>query len=164
MSIRVSPPSSRMPTSKETRVRVEGLSKIIARTLPASGLSVRRAAARAGGGPSWRRRRQDPPQLGGRQSAEVEKMLWRGAARSVIMQPPSGAGTAAEIRRRRPRAAGQASAISASVDDQRRQQAHDVVAGRDHQEMMRPRRGDEIGIRNDGSQGRASGLRRGFRR
>jgi hypothetical protein len=33
----VSPPSWRMPTSKETRVRVEGFSKIIASVLPASG-------------------------------------------------------------------------------------------------------------------------------
>ena len=37
MSIIVSPPSSRMARSNETRVRVDGLSKIIARTLPASG-------------------------------------------------------------------------------------------------------------------------------
>ena len=37
-SMIVSPPSWRMPTSKETRVRVEGLSKIIASTLPSSGL------------------------------------------------------------------------------------------------------------------------------
>ena len=34
-----SPPSSHMPTSKDTRVRVEGLSKIMPRNLPASGLS-----------------------------------------------------------------------------------------------------------------------------
>ena len=34
-----SPPSWRMPTSKETRVRVDGFSKIMASVLPASGLS-----------------------------------------------------------------------------------------------------------------------------
>src|SRR5690606_22366606 len=37
---RVSPPSCRMPTSKDTRVRVEGFSKIMASILPASGLSA----------------------------------------------------------------------------------------------------------------------------
>ncbi len=36
-----SPPSWRMATSKETRVRVEGRSKIIASVLPASGRSLR---------------------------------------------------------------------------------------------------------------------------
>src|SRR6266542_2766331 len=33
-----SPPSSRIPTSKETRVRVDGLEKISAHVCPASGL------------------------------------------------------------------------------------------------------------------------------
>jgi hypothetical protein len=36
----VSPPSWRMPTSKDTRVRVDGFSKIMASALPASGLSA----------------------------------------------------------------------------------------------------------------------------
>jgi hypothetical protein len=36
----VEPPSWRMPTSNDTRVRVEGLSKIIASTFPASGCSM----------------------------------------------------------------------------------------------------------------------------
>src|SRR5262249_19730569 len=38
-SMMVWPPSSRMPTSNDTRVRVEGFSKIMARVLPANGLS-----------------------------------------------------------------------------------------------------------------------------
>src|SRR5476651_1614760 len=38
-SMIVWPPSSRMPTSNDTRVRVEGFSKIMASVLPASGLS-----------------------------------------------------------------------------------------------------------------------------
>ena len=38
VSMIVSPPSSRMATSKETRVRVEGLSNTMPRNLPASGL------------------------------------------------------------------------------------------------------------------------------
>src|SRR5581483_11363525 len=38
-SMIVWPPSSRMPTSNDTRVRVDGFSKIIASVLPASGLS-----------------------------------------------------------------------------------------------------------------------------
>ena len=37
VSMIVSPPSWRMATSKETRVRVDGLSKIIASTLPSNG-------------------------------------------------------------------------------------------------------------------------------
>ena len=44
VSITTSPPSWRIATSNDTRVRVEGLSKIIASVLPASGLS---AAARS---------------------------------------------------------------------------------------------------------------------
>src|SRR5262245_30075649 len=39
-SMMVWPPSSRMPTSNDTRVRVDGFSKIIASVLPASGLSL----------------------------------------------------------------------------------------------------------------------------
>ena len=39
-SITTSPPNWRMPTSKETRVRVDGFSKIMARVFPASGLSM----------------------------------------------------------------------------------------------------------------------------
>src|SRR5690606_18662943 len=42
----VSPPSWRMPTSKETRVRVDGFSKIIASTLPSSGRSLAPALRR----------------------------------------------------------------------------------------------------------------------
>src|SRR6201987_3029434 len=38
-SMMVWPPSSRMPTSNDTRVRVEGFSKIMARVLPANGCS-----------------------------------------------------------------------------------------------------------------------------
>ena len=46
VSVIASPPSWRMATSKETRVRVEGLSKIIASVLPASGfLTMPRARA-----------------------------------------------------------------------------------------------------------------------
>ena len=37
VSMMASPPSWRMPTSNETRVRVDGRSKIIARVLPSSG-------------------------------------------------------------------------------------------------------------------------------
>ena len=37
LSTTTSPPSWRMPTSNETRVRVDGFSKITARVLPASG-------------------------------------------------------------------------------------------------------------------------------
>src|SRR5690606_33658921 len=36
----VSPPSCRIPTSKDTRVRVEAFSKIMARTLPSNGFAV----------------------------------------------------------------------------------------------------------------------------
>ncbi|MGY4346821.1 hypothetical protein ACVWXM_003288 [Bradyrhizobium sp. GM7.3] len=39
VSMMGSPPSWRMATSKDTRVRVEGRSKIIARVLPSSGLT-----------------------------------------------------------------------------------------------------------------------------
>jgi hypothetical protein len=39
VSMMVSPPSSRMATSKETRVRVEGLSNTMASCFPASGRS-----------------------------------------------------------------------------------------------------------------------------
>ena len=38
-SMIVWPPSSRMPTSNDTRVRVEGFSKIMASVLPPNGLS-----------------------------------------------------------------------------------------------------------------------------
>ena len=45
VSITTSPPSWRIATSNDTRVRVEGLSKIIASVLPASGLFGRGAVA-----------------------------------------------------------------------------------------------------------------------
>src|ERR1700740_3430816 len=39
-SMMVWPPSSRMPTSNDTRVRVDGFSKIMASVLPPNGFSV----------------------------------------------------------------------------------------------------------------------------
>lgn len=63
-----------MPTSKETRVRVEGFSKIIASILPASGFSAVPAFNAL-----FRRDRviDDVAQIGGRYSREIEKVFRR---------------------------------------------------------------------------------------
>src|SRR5262245_32522379 len=114
----VSPPSSRMARSKETRVRVEGLSKMRASTLPTSGFgaaSVRRT--RFSRSLSSRMRRSAPASM----SARSRK--WRTIA------SPGGAC--------RHRLEGDKSVLEAVDrlvelglgDIERRQQADDVLAG-----------------------------------
>ena len=39
-------------------------------------------------------------------------------------------------------------AISVVGDDQRRQEAHDIVAGGDRQQLLGARGGDEVGVRH----------------
>ena len=73
-----------MPTSKETRVRVEGFSKIIASVLPASGLP--RPAA-----PSCRRAAlQDAAQRRGIEIVEVEEVPGASAGSPEVMAPARG--------------------------------------------------------------------------
>ena len=64
-----------MPTSNDTRVRVEGFSKIIASVLPSSGLvgCLMRLQLRLHGDAG----REHVAQLLGRQLAEIEKMPQR---------------------------------------------------------------------------------------
>src|SRR5882672_6858155 len=106
----VSPPSWRTATSNETRVRVEGLSKIIASTRPASGLLAEDLAARA-----------------------LRPRFFM--ARLVSIIPRSSRGGMLD-RRGGPVDARHGVRDLRLLDDERRQQPHDVVAGRYREELF----------------------------
>ena len=140
-----SPPSWRMATSNDTRVRVEGRSKIIASVLPASGRSASGPGFRR---PSWRarpRRSCASPRPACRSDRESGgRAHW--AASSAA---PWRATRLSRAQARSSRVI--ASAISALADDQRRQQPHDIVAGRDGDHFLGAQRIDQFAGRNHGA-------------
>ena len=129
VSMIVSPPSSRMATSKDTRVRVDGLSKIIASVLPASGRSARRSPRLRRALHVGRRRRECARSSSAANCVRSRKCRGLDAGHSA--RSALAACGALDLRaqaRVEPRRT--ASPTIGLVDDQRRQQPHDVVAGR----------------------------------
>ena len=127
-------------------MRVEGRSKIIASVLPSSG--------RARGGPCARRlhrRRsvEDAAQLAGGRSSRSRK--WRTGAPLSSLMPrrlsPASAMRLSAVDARRVEAA-HAFGEFFVAEDQRRHDAHDIVAGGDRQQMMVARQRREIGRRH----------------
>ena len=147
VSIRVVPPSCRAAMSKEMRVRVDCLSKIIASTLPSSGRSASgtplgRPSARLLAAP-WRRRsgraawrcrdRTDPGNAGA------------GCSAGAFIGRPLSCGSLPARRRLRSSSA-TPSRASSSLKVKRRQQPHHIVAGRQHDQAVRARRVDEFAV------------------
>ena len=87
VSITTSPPSWRIATSKLTRVRVLGFSKIIASVLPASGRDGRAARRLEAGGDV-----QHLPQRRGVVVAQVEEVARRRVARLPLVRPTAARG------------------------------------------------------------------------
>src|SRR3546814_179356 len=136
------PPSWVAATSKETRVRVDGFSKIIASVLPASGLASPSLAS-----PRFMR-------------TAVSSMT-----RSSALSKPSrsrkcrgGAGCSVVISGRlRDGAAGALDGLHgffhlAVLDDERRQQAHDVLGGANRQQPLLAQPRDQVGVGHDALQ------------
>ena len=127
VSMIVSPPSSRMPTSKETRVRVDGLSKIIASVLPSSGRSLRRWPRRAASrfmlaaAAQNARAARSAGEVG-----EIEEMPWRcgHSARSLHLRRLLDRGARRGRAARPPRRRSASSMISGGS------RRSDIVAGR----------------------------------
>src|SRR6185312_2723706 len=140
VNMMVSPPSWRMPTSKETRVRVDGLSNTIASTLPSSGLdrspALRRFLRAAASSSIWRRSLSE--------SAE-RPVKWRGLIKKSGLFGGDGGGLG--------EAAGTGTDTGERIvdfgvgDGQRRQQANDVVARRHGQQMLVAQRHVHILVR-----------------
>src|SRR5690606_5726356 len=144
VSMIVSPPSWRMPTSKDTRVRVEGFSKIIASTLPANGFSIAPAFRRA---------------LRALASSIIARSSEAGTAErsikcliplslAMISRCLAGRICSCEPFDRRFDAL-QCFARFFRRRDQRRKQADDIVTGPDAQEMLIAKSLDETGIRHN---------------
>ena len=129
VSMIVSPPSSRMPTSKETRVRVDGLSKIMASVRPASGFSARWRVRRS----AFSRRPRRGCRGASRASMSARSRKWRTMAVSLAF------GLRLDRRARRaPRRSGAIALVDLRLgDDQRRQEADDVLAGADAEQALR---------------------------
>ncbi|CDX33909.1 hypothetical protein MPLA_1690011 [Mesorhizobium sp. ORS 3359] len=141
VSMIVSPPSWRMPTSKDTRVRVDGLSKIIASTLPSSGFERSPALSlvfRAIASSSMMRR--SPAETADR-SVKWRTLigrfqnLFRGFGRYRVGQ---ALGAAADALQRL--------ADLLVGDGERRQEADDVVAGRHGKQVLVAQRHVHLGI------------------
>src|SRR5579872_2714076 len=113
----VSPPSWRIATSNDTRVRVDGFSKIIASVLPASGLS-RGPALWAKPGPSPAGRR---PGSALAPALSCRRPLLRHLVHDAERRLDLGL-----------------------ADDQRRQDAQHIVAGGQQQKAFGARFGDEV--------------------
>src|SRR5262245_31734504 len=138
-SMIVWPPSSRMPTSNDTRVRVDGFSKIMARVLPASGLSCPPFARaffialpwsriwRSVLGSTWSRSRKclgaAMTLLGGLAGARLERL------RSLLQD-------------------GHTLVEGRLVGDQRREDADHVLAGDRHQHAERHQAVDHVAGRH----------------
>ena len=146
VSMIVSPPSSRMPTSKDTRVRVDGLLEDH-RQRPAGerpfgrGRPLRPARLDRGGtdrgcrAASARGIARDRGNAGGRYSVAVmsrKRAVIRRMRLAVRLRRAARSWRAGCLEPRRT-----PSSISSSRDDQRRQQPHDIVAGRDHEHVAR---------------------------
>src|SRR5208337_1021410 len=149
VSMIVSPPSSRMATSKETRVRVEGRSKIIASVWPASGREARgtpltRAFFIAADMSRMRRRSavvrsSRPRKCRGAATGALTGAFMRsvdGYHEALLDRSAGGVKT--------PHALGD----FLLGDHERRQQPHDIVSGRNDQDLLGHRRLGEIGRRN----------------
>ena len=123
VSVIDSPPSWRMPTSNDTRVRVDGLSKIMAMVLPASGF----AAARA---PPFMARLVSMIPRSSAGGTSIRSRKWRmpfaaHPAAPCLRAPCCARSTATQARSSRADGLGHLGL----GDDQRRHQPHDVVAG-----------------------------------
>ena len=134
------PPSWRMATSKDTRVRVDGFSKIIASIV--SGERCRRRPRPAPCCAAFMALRMSRmPRSVLASSVEIEEMpvrhrLTPGTRPAERKLSPCGRAARSSARP----GVRVASAISSSVDDQRRQQAHDIVAAADAQQLLGERR------------------------
>ncbi|CDX50950.1 hypothetical protein MPL3365_130224 [Mesorhizobium plurifarium] len=147
VSMIVSPPSWRMPTSKDTRVRVDGLSKIMASTLPSSGFERSPALSlvfRATASSSIERR--SPAETADRSVkwrtliGRFQK-LFRGFGRNSVGQA-LGAG---------------ANALQRLADlrvgnGERRQEADDIVARRHGKQVLVAQRHVHLGVGHDAFQ------------
>src|SRR5580700_6034805 len=153
VSTMVSPPSWRIATSKETRVRVEGLSKIIASILPAR--------------PPPHPSRPDAlrEEVGGaRRSffmARLTSMMTRNASGAMSIKSRKWRGEAVTASHHggllvvrgsfdplcRAVDPGGGLGDLALLDDQRRQQAHHIVARRDREQVLGAQRIDEFAVR-----------------
>ena len=145
-----------MATSKDTRVRVEGRSKIIARVLPASGRSLRgRFAFMA------RATIDHLAQVHGRHVDQVEEVADRvhratvsfGCLLMRMAEPRAGAVEAFDT-----------FGDFLLVDNERRQQPHDVIAGRHRDHLFGAQRVDQLGRPARPRAGRSTVLRRALRR
>ena len=160
------PPNWRMPTSKEMRVRVECLSKIIASTRPASGasgidarLSADLCAPPCGGA----LRRSALCSVAPSRSAMSRKCFGPTAVRrgrvhaaTVFLSASKSRAASLKMRHR--------FAHMRFVDDQRRQQTHDIVARADRQHAVRAQARRRTRCSALSSSGPASGLRRAILR
>src|SRR5690606_23059056 len=149
VSIRVWPPSCRIPTSKETRVRVDWRSKIMASTLSLS--SNGRSPSRKRRLRSWARSRM-PRRVAASKSFKSRKCL----SCPVIATGPDcnrdlkrgdgllgRRGLALDVFQHGGDLADRFLDIGL-LDDERRQKAQHVVPGRDGQQLVTAQPGDEI--------------------
>src|SRR5580698_81542 len=148
----VSPPSWRIATSNDTRVRVEGRSKIIASVLPVRGLAalwppdlILAFIARA-------------PSIIARRSAAGTSIRSRKCRTSVIARASDFLFLGVVLRMRAVKRGtstvepGDTFGNFLLVDNQWRQQAHDVIAGGDRDDLLRAQRIDEFACGNHGAQ------------
>ena len=138
-----SPPSWRMATSNETRVRVEGLSNTIASVLPASGDAFDRRARAAF---IARLLSISPASTGFGMSVRSRKCRTPFA----VMTPPL-AGARVRLRQARAGAVDTPDRFGNFLlaDDQRRQQPHHIVAGGDRDHLLGAQFVDHLGgLRN----------------
>src|SRR4029077_8359366 len=144
-SMIVWPPSSRMPTSNDTRVRVDGFSKIMASVLPPNGLSC-------------------PPLERAFFIALPRSRIWRSVLGSTWSRSRKCLGSAmtllggliGTLSRGLERLSGLAQDVDALVErrlvgDQRREDANHVLAGRRHQQPERLQAVDHVARRHRGS-------------
>ena len=146
-----------MPTSNDTRVRVDGFSKISASVLPASGRDDTPAALEV------RRDVQHLPQRRGIEVAQIEEVARAGHLRRSTGLRRSRAAAARRSFRRRlgggrqhaPRRAAQHRHRLVQVgvgDDQRRRQAQHVLAGGDRHQALGDAGGLHLALRQDAFQ------------
>ena len=148
LSASVWPPSWRMATSKDTRVRVEGFSKIsisTASSMPA-GLQLRRHAL--AGLLHGVAHVDDAPAACRRRCESISRKCRGGMAAATPVRgtrPAQAAGLATRLRARDSRCT--ASRDLGFGDVERRQQAHDVLAGADRQQLLGHAGGDHLAHR-----------------
>src|SRR5690606_39089252 len=136
VSMIVSPPSCRMATSKETRVRVDGLSKIIASTLPSNGFErspAFRRALRAAASSRMARRSE-----AGSADRSVKCLTAMMLFRRLCLGPRQRGGRRTD--------AIEALADLRVVDGQWRQQPHDIVARPHGKQLLVAHRRRNLGV------------------